>query len=760
MATRKGNKAEGRRRILARVAPGDFVGRDAELRLVASLAAPASGARNLLVYAAPMAGASELLRQSFDAFFYERGGAAPFYFAFSRKDQTAARAARRFLHTFLIHVVAHRRADAGLVAAPPSLSELTDLVPPSDYEWVERLVAALEKSHEGADERALVRLCLGAPQHAAARGARAVALIDDLHLAAELEGGADLCAAVAQAASQSEAPFVLAGLRRRLSDLIHGSDESHRAAEADVLRLERPGDEVARTIAEKFARALGVAMNAETRDLMVEQLEGNPLFIESLVRASMVAGVRLESYREFQQVYVDDLLGGRINRRFGAALEEVAPAVDARRALVRLLHETGENVEGKTSVEVWRKRLSLEGTELRRLLSGLHARELVNFDASTVEAGRGSAWRDYLRASYRLHVAVEPRALVVAGTLVDALKRAPQTMARYYRRESAAGLRELMARFDHQRVPASLLNNNRFDRAYRGASAEEVAEGLEAETELVRLPQVVHSASCASFHAPMQLVVDEERCAVAHGFDASPYAEAGEVVWIAVEIESKLEAGRALAELWLDRLAQVAQACGFRRARLWLVAPEGFTDDANALIGEREAFGSSRAQLELLAARLGAETAGARTSAAADEFEMIIPMGDETELIAAHTVEQIARRLEFQPEAINQIKHALVEACINAAEHSLSPDRKIYQRFRLEDDKLVVTVSSRGVALSPTATISNGFSTEQTNGSEGAESSRGRRGWGLKLIRTLMDEVEFELVDDGTRLRMTKYLRR
>ena len=37
---------------------------------------------------------------------------------------------------------------------------------------------------------------------------------------------------------------------------------------------------------------------------------------------------------------------------------------------------------------------------------------------------------------------------------------------------------------------------------------------------------------------------------------------------------------------------------------------------------------------------------------------------------------------------------------------------------------------------------------------------KGRRGWGLKLIRTLMDDVEFERVDDGTRLRMTKYLRK
>jgi len=206
---------------------------------------------------------------------------------------------------------------------------------------------------------------------------------------------------------------------------------------------------------------------------------------------------------------------------------------------------------------------------------------------------------------------------------------------------------------------------------------------------------------------------------------------------------------------------QVAGACGFKRARLWLVSPEGFTPEAEELLHAREAFGSSRRQLELLTARLSPEAAGATDQAAVeppDEFEMVIPMGGDTELIAANTVEQIARRHNFRPDDITKIKHALVEACINASEHSLSPDRKIYQRFRVESDKLVVTVSSRGVSLPQPATAQaqNGSS----NGSDPTDESKGRRGWGLKLIRTLMDEVEFERVDDGTSLRMTKYLRR
>jgi anti-sigma regulatory factor (Ser/Thr protein kinase) len=32
-----------------------------------------------------------------------------------------------------------------------------------------------------------------------------------------------------------------------------------------------------------------------------------------------------------------------------------------------------------------------------------------------------------------------------------------------------------------------------------------------------------------------------------------------------------------------------------------------------------------------------------------------------------------------------------------------------------------------------------------------------RRGWGLRLMETLMDEVTIEDVDDGTRISMVKY---
>ena len=63
----------------------------------------------------------------------------------------------------------------------------------------------------------------------------------------------------------------------------------------------------------------------------------------------------------------------------------------------------------------------------------------------------------------------------------------------------------------------------------------------------------------------------------------------------------------------------------------------------------------------------------------------------------------------------------------------------------IEDDRAVLTVSNRGLRLASNAARN--------------EPNEGRRGWGLKLMRKLMDVVTIEDVDDGTRIVMTKYLK-
>ncbi len=739
------------RRILSRVSRLDFVGRVEELERIIQQAKPANAGRGMLLLMEPSAGVSELLRQAYDEIFNEHSDVVPIYFAFTRNERTAVSAAIEFLTVFLQQYIAQRRDEPALCHAALTLQDLVELAPPADLEWVEQLVDSYNRLRFSHDDKALVRFCLGAPQRVPGGHGRPFVMLDGAQLAEYLNGVVVLGREVLRVFGRSGVSFVLAGMRRQILEAAHDADCNFELL--DILRLEQLSPVDARLLVEHVARRQRVTTSQEARDLLVQQFSGSPFFINTFLQAAREKKAALISYLDCERLYIDELLGGHIHRHFADLLEEMSPRLEVRQALIRLLWEAAAGKEQPSSFEVWRKRLRLDPDELEEVLHRLHVQEFVNWNGATVEAGGGpQAWTDYLKVRYRLDVLGEPRALVVADALTDSLKRAPHTMARHYKQKTRFGLSELVSHFDCQRVPAVLFDYASFSKKYKGVAETDVVTGLDSETDLFKLPQAVHVASCLAFSSEMSQVCEEEKCVIAHAFDEGTYTDAREVIWLAAQIDSKLPVEAALAEIWCERLETMSKSLGFRRYQIWLISKEGFSDEASQVVSRCGAYASNSSQLDLLAQRLGDTLLDPMESPGeVDEFLMVVPMGQDNELIAASTVEQIARRLTFKPEAINQIKTAIVEACINASEHSFSPDRKIYQRFRVENDRLVITISSRGIV--PT-NITGANGTPDTD-----ETTEERRGWGLKLIRTLMDEVEFERVDEGTSLRMTKYLR-
>lgn len=745
------SRSENFRRILGRVVQQDFVGRASELDRIVVQAEPVNSGRGLLLLMEPSAGVSELLRQAYDRLFNQHTDVIPIYFAITPNETTAVSAAIEFLNTFVQQYIAFRRNEPVVSNAPLTLQDLQELALPADLDWIEQLVESYNRLRFSNDDKALVRFCLGAPQRIPAGRGRPFVMVDGSQLAEYLNGVVVLGTEILRVFGRGSFSFVLAGLRRQILEAAHdaGSDFE----QLDTLRLEQLETTEAARLVEHVARRQHVATSEVARDLLVQQFAGSPFFINIFLQAARERRTSLVSYLDCERLYVDELFGGHIHRHFADLLEEICPRLDTRHLLIRLLWEAAAGEDPISSFEAWRKRLHMTGSELEDILHRLHVQEFINWDEATVEAGAGpQAWKDYLKIRYRLDVLNEPRALVVADMLADSLKRAPHTMARHYKQIAHAGLRDLISSFNCQRVPAVLLNYQSFANKYKGAESDTIVSGLTAETEFFKLPQTVHLASCAAFFSDMRQVCEEDHCLVAHTFEEGNYSDAQQVIWLAADIESKLEVEVDVARTWCDRLENMADRLGFSRFQIWLIANEGFSEDASRLLERRKALGSSRQQLGLLAARLGESVASEVVQTAdPDEFLVVVPMGDDNELIAANTAEQIAKRLTFRPEAINQIKTAIVEACINASEHSFSPDRKIYQRFRVESDRLVVTISSRGIVPANLNGANSGLAAK--------EAAEERRGWGLKLIRTLMDEVEFERVDDGTSLRMTKYLR-
>lgn len=733
-------KSADARRILSRIAASDFVGRESEKDEILRFARAGKDekALGLLVLSAPEAGASEFLRQIYDRLFAEEPDFFPVYFAF-QAGETADKAARRFLQTFLQQAIAFRRRDVKLLDAALELGEIARLAAPADGAWIDRLIFAYEDEAQNADLGILSRQIFAAPLRSAAHGASCFVIFDDFHEASE-----DLINEIKQIYARSTIRFVIAGRRRFLLSAIQNGGAD--LANAKVVNLPPLSIQDAGLLVEKLAAKYAVQINEQTRDLIVQQLESNPAFISNLILTARDRRIDLDSFKRCEQVYAAEILGGRMRRYFNRIFERVAPDLETQREILTVLKNAFDDSADKSSIEFWRNRVAVETEEFYRIMRALHLNEIVRVDSSVVEnAETSEIARDYVTARYRLEIKNEPRALVVAETLAMALKRAPETMARFYRRSSALGLRSVLQNFNLQQAPAALFDYRRFRLSYKGVDDRLVQENLAGETEKTVLPQVVYSADCAEFYPLIERIAERERSAVGVGFERGHYRDDSQIVWIAAEIESKLEATEELTEFWLDRLEAVAVFCNFRRAQFWLVAPEGFSEEASQLLETRGAFSSSRQQVELLAEMLQTESSLTEREQG-NEFELSMPMGGDTELIAAEALEGFARKNNFKPAAINQIKTALVEACINASEHSLSPDRKIHQKFEMRGDELVITISNRGLQIPP----------EKLNGNKIEENPTGRRGFGIRLIRGLMDEVEFVRTDDGTEIRMTK----
>lgn len=717
-----------------------FIGRTSELKRLVHHATKEKSRNKLLLLSAPALGASELLRQTYDRLFQSQNEIIPFYFALKNSDKTAKKAALRFLREFLLQTVAFRRRDTKILNASPDVCELAQLAIPKDGYWIDRLIENCQSESSLNNEQSFVKNCLSAPLRAVANSAECYVMIDDLHKSVNFAGDFDFIEELKDVFNRTTVPLVFSGHRRFIFDRMQCFGD-------DNLELQPLSFADAGLLVERLSASKSVKINDQTRDLISVQFDGNPTFINFMIESAAEKKVELDSFQSVQKIYTDELFGGRFGKFYDDALDEISTNIATQKNIVGLLYDSLNLDLDNTPIESWHKRLTLSEADFSRAVTALNAFEFVRKSSNYLEIMREhQVLTDYVTARFRLETVGEARALVFGETLSGFLKRAPKSMARFYRRSFALGLREILLAFNSQSVPESLLDYSLFKNEFKGAPVDEILNNLDEAERKIQLPQFVYATPTAAFYLPISQVVEKERSVVALGFHNCRYTDEDEIIWITAEIDSKLEASKDLAEFWCDRLEMVALMCNFANYKLWLIAPEGFSPAALEILKYRNAYGSSRRQIETLIKYLKAENV-IREKLNVNEYEMVVPMGDDTELIAAHAVEEIARRHHFESKAINQIKTALVEACINAAEHSHSPDQKIYQKFSIEKDKITITISNRGLRLT------------DKNAQE-IKPDEGRRGWGLKLMKTLMDDVRFEQVDDGTRISMTKYLKK
>lgn len=142
-----------------------------------------------------------------------------------------------------------------------------------------------------------------------------------------------------------------------------------------------------------------------------------------------------------------------------------------------------------------------------------------------------------------------------------------------------------------------------------------------------------------------------------------------------------------------------------------------------------------------------------RTASATEvSWSLEVPLTPRSELVVAESLEQIGKNLHVAEDVIGQLQMAVIEACINAIEHSKGGERRLHVSIQSLPDRLEVSVESPGQEFVQAET---GEPFVGTAAGEGPP-----RGQGVKLMKRFADEVRFERTPRGTKVVLVKQLSR
>lgn len=136
-------------------------------------------------------------------------------------------------------------------------------------------------------------------------------------------------------------------------------------------------------------------------------------------------------------------------------------------------------------------------------------------------------------------------------------------------------------------------------------------------------------------------------------------------------------------------------------------------------------------------------------------FTLDVPSTTENLALIREFVTRVAAQAGMSEAEVGQLELAVDEACANVIEHAYGDDKtkQVMVRAVFDEDTLRIHVIDTGTGFDPT--------TVQQQDLKDLIAKRRTGGLGMRLIKTLMDEVHYE-IEPGKKneLRMVKKLRK
>ena len=127
-----------------------------------------------------------------------------------------------------------------------------------------------------------------------------------------------------------------------------------------------------------------------------------------------------------------------------------------------------------------------------------------------------------------------------------------------------------------------------------------------------------------------------------------------------------------------------------------------------------------------------------------------LPKIPDIELVAVEGLDRLARHLGIVDDKLGEAKLLVTEAIINGLEHSGEDNPSVTVEFTMTTKELVIFVQDHG----------KGFDTESIEEPDIQKKmgSKDKRGWGLKVMKSMSDDFRIESGPEGTTITIKKLL--
>jgi len=565
----------------------------------------------------------------------------------------------------------------------------------------------------------------------------------------------------------SVAPLFLGDSPVALRTLLGEQAASDRLAVFEVPRLDQ---HEAMAMLQTLCERLGVELSIRLADTIAPQLGGLPLYLHCLVRRAQLTGLALDSTERFGQVYAHEIRDGTIHWYWRAQFSTQFPRSVDRQQAAELCSYLAGFYPQRINLARLSQRLSLNPPQLQETITRLQLMGVLDRSFGTVGLVDDPVLRDVVTVlAWGESSATSDSELLrrLAARRVRGASTPPveESIAEFLGR-----LERLLESFRGQYLPTEWF---RYDEDYGAGwvGREGIRRWLGTSDTMLRLPYLV-----AVSRMDLEPATDEQApvrpiLLCGSGFRDKHLTPGNEIQWVTAiwPMTDPVSAEHVRQTMRLRNA--VKQRTGREVRYTWLVGKATFTREARQLCSRLQILSGNMDMVDYIYDQMFAQGSPWRSASAPpstapemvvvdseneqageDSVELCLAAGSYPERVATETLEEVARAAGFSLARIGQMKMAVLEAVINAAETSADPSDKIRVRYVVLHDRLEVFVRSPGRHLSPQTDDD-----DQPADAEPREPSsppRPLKGWGLRMIYTLADEVTIRPVENGTEIQL------